>query len=88
MIVWTATEIETKKVYIFGWNSSVDDLTSDKITYVKTCVDNFQLKKEVPLKKLGDAHLIDWELTLPRKSSREYDIEDPASNLTWKGCFY
>lgn len=69
LVIWCATDIEQCRVEFFGFNDVKRDFTIDQMTYVKTCVDNFQLKKEIPCRHFAEPFLEGegWSITLKKR---------------------
>lgn len=51
-MVWTATDIAERRVYITGWNCVYRDMSPDKMNYVKTLVENFQVDQAIPQRRI------------------------------------
>lgn len=60
LALWCATDIEKNQVHFYGFNDVEMDFTESQMTYVKTCVDNFQLNKTIECRHFGEANNDGW----------------------------
>lgn len=53
LVLWTSTDVDSGTVNVHGFNYASRDMLPEMIVAKKTCVHNFQLREDVPVRDLA-----------------------------------